>query len=190
MTTEIVITGNDETVVEQVDVTEIVEVDCDTVEITDLQLETVLTEGITELVIADDSETVVEVVDVTEIIESAEQGPIGPQGPTGGIAANQTDTIVGASNTETIDAVTFADIRSAKWFITVTDATNGLFAFCEVAAIHDGSIARWVHYAKIGAALDYSVAVSISGIQMIIEATNNEAVDLEFSVVRIVTDVV
>ncbi len=190
MTTEIVITGDDETVVEQVDVTEIVEIDCDTVEITDLQLDTVLAEGITELVIDDNSETIVEVIDVTEILETNEQGPIGPQGLTGGIAANQTDTIILAGNTGTIDAVTFADIRSAKWFITVTDAINGLFAFCEVAAIHDGSIARWVHYAKIGEPLDYSVAVSISGLQMIIEATNNEAVDLEFSVVRIVTDVV
>ncbi len=191
MTTEIIETSSDETVVETIDITQVVEVGPDTVEIIDLQLETVL-ELLeqTELVIEDNSETVCEELDVTEIVEVGEQGPIGPQGPTGGIAANQTDTIIGASNTGTIDFITLLDERSVKWFITVTDATNGLFAFGEVAAIHDGTVAAWTHYAKIGEPLDYSIAVSISGLQMILEATNNEAVDLEFSVVRVKTDTV
>ncbi len=191
MTTEIIETTSDETVVETIDITQVVEVGPDTVEIIDLQLDTVL-ELLeqTEIVIEDNAETVCEELDVTEIVEVGEQGPIGPQGATGGIAANQTDTIVLASATGTIDFITLLDERSVKWFITVTDATNGLFAFGEVAAIHDGTIARWTHYAKIGEPLDYSIAVSISGLQMILEATNNEAVDLEFSVVRVKTDTV
>jgi len=189
--TEIIETTSDETVVETIDITQVVELGPDSVEITDLQLETVL-ELLeeTQIVIEDSDETIVEVIDETEIVEVGEQGPIGPQGPTGGIAANQTDTIIGASSTGTIDFITLLDERSVKWFITVTDAAGGLFAFGEVAAIHDGTVARWTHYAKIGEPLDYSIAVSISGLQMILEATNNEAVDLEFSVVRVKTDTV
>lgn len=191
MTTEVIETTSDETVVERIELTQIVELGPDTVEIIDLQLDTVL-ELLeeTQIVIEDSDETIVEVIDETEIVEVGEQGPIGPQGATGGIAANQTDTIIGASTTGTIDFITLLDERSVKWFITVTDTINGLFAFGEVAAIHDGTVARWTHYAKIGEPLDFSIAVSISGLQMILEATNNEAVDLEFSVVRVKTDTV
>jgi hypothetical protein len=128
--------------------------------------------------------------DNIKVVAGGVKGPQGDKGEDGGIAANQTDTLVAPAALETIDAVIAASKRSAKWFITVTDAVNGLFAFSEVASIHNGTVARWTHYAKIGDTLDYDVAVDISIGQLVLTATNNEAVSLEFSVVRVVTNVV
>lgn len=170
--------------------TEVVEVDCDTIEVIDG--ETILMEGEGEqvTVIEPDDRLVIVDDEATELVEDYIQGPPGPTGPEGGIAANQTDTLVLAGNTETIDMVLLGVKRSAKWFITATDNVNGLFAFSEVAAIHNDTTARWTHYAKIGDPLSYAIVVSIQGPQLTLVVTNNEAVSVEFSVVRVVTDIV
>lgn len=188
MTIEVVVIEENETIIEEVIVTEVVEVDCDTIEIIDIQTDTILVEKeITEIVIVDDVETVIEVEDITEVVEVAEQGPIGPPG---GLTTNQENTIVGAGDAETIGTVALATKRSIKWFITVTDSVNGLFAFSEVAAIHNDTTVFWTHYAKVGDPLNYTVSVLIQGFQVILTVKNDEAVNVEFSVLQIVTNVV
>ena len=72
----------------------------------------------------------------------------------------------------------------------MTDSVNGLFAFSEVAAIHNGTTVFWTHYAKIGDSLNYTVSVLIQGLQVILTVKNDEAVNVEFSVLQIVTNVV
>jgi hypothetical protein len=126
------------------------------------------------------------------VITACQQGPEGPAGPIGppGVADPQVDTVVTSGSTEKINEVLLATKRSVKWFVTVTDSANGIFACSEVAGIHNGTTAFWTHYAKIGGPLNYNVAVVVNGPQLELEATNNESGSVEFSVVRVVTDVV
>lgn len=129
------------------------------------------------------------------VITACQQGPEGPEGPQGpagapGVADPQVDTVVTAGSTENINELLIATKRSVKWFVTCTDIANGIFACSEVAGIHNGTTAFWTHYAKIGGPLSYDVAVVVNGLQLELQATNNESGSVEFSVVRVVTDVV
>jgi hypothetical protein len=57
-----------------------------------------------------------------------------------------------AGETGTVDEVDLTECRTVKWFISVTDGTNGTILSTEIFANHDGTAACWTEHSLVGSA--------------------------------------
>ena len=103
-------------------------------------------------------------------------------GLTGVITQTDTFAYSNVSGTSTVDTIPIADATEAKWLIQVrSHGTPANRKAMEVHAINDGSAAvDFTNYAviKVGAALNFSVSVVISGTDMLLKVTAGTAVDI------------
>jgi len=96
--------------------------------------------------------------------------------------------VVGPSATEIIDAVDANLYRTMKWIVTlinnITDETRSY----EILATHRaGTNPTYTLYAKIGDNVAHTEDVVITGTDLELKITNNEAVDITVDAVRIST---
>ena len=85
-------------------------------------------------------------------------------------------TTVASSATSVLNTFAVATYRSAKYYISITDATNGRFEFVEANVIHDGSNAYISSYGSTssytGAATMSTLSVDINGGNVRLLGTN------------------
>lgn len=84
-------------------------------------------------------------------------------------------TSITASSTATVDSTSTSTVRTAKWVISIKDATAGTYAASEIVATHDGSTVYWTEYAKIGSFTSYTPDVDISSGLLRLRITNSGA---------------
>jgi len=123
--------------------------------------------------------------DVGDTGDTGDTGPVGPTGPSGAGASAPLRAYVPVSTTAVIESLSLSVYRSAKWIVTVTDRFNNKYRMGEVLAFHDGTDARFVHYAIFGDAVLYVTEVVIIGSDMVLRVTNADAVELVVDAVRV-----
>jgi len=123
------------------------------------------------------------------IIAECKVGPPGQNGLDGfGILQIDSGPVANGA-TVNADAVAIATFRSAKWLVTIKDETAGTYRFYEVIAVHNGTIALYSVYGKVGAIISVFTDVTIVAGFMRLEITNNSTNSIDISVMRIVTTV-
>ena len=115
---------------------------------------------------------------------------------TAGATLNHSDiadatTTVSSSATTTLNTFDKTVYRSAKYFISVTDATNGRYELVEANVVHDGSTA---YITTFGSVSDHGTglavySVSISGDDVRVQVTNISDNSTVFKFQRIAIDI-
>ncbi len=115
---------------------------------------------------------------------------------TAGATLNNSDiadaaTTVGTSTTSVLNAFDKTVYRSAKYFISATDATNSRYEFIEANVTHDGTDA---YITTFGSVSDYATGLStysvgISGDDVQVKVTNITDDDVVFKLQRIALDI-
>lgn len=99
----------------------------------------------------------------TRVVTELRQGLPGRDGIGGADGVLQINAgPVPSGATAAIDELALTDYRSAKWILTVTDTTAGLYRMSEVLAVHDGADSSHSHYGMVGDAVTYRVSVSVA----------------------------
>lgn len=78
-------------------------------------------------------------------------------------------TTVASSATSVLNTFAMATYRSAKYFISITDATNGRYEFVEANVIHDGTNA---YISSYGSTSSYSGAPTLSDLTVDVNSGN------------------
>lgn len=110
--------------------------------------------------------------------------------PSSGISSGTTPltAVVTPTSTVSIDALDTTTIRSAKWFVTITNTTTNEVRAFEVYATHrNGANPLHTVYAVIGDAIDHVLDVVIVGVNLELQVTNNEAVNITVDATQVVT---
>lgn len=115
---------------------------------------------------------------------------------TAGVSLNHSDladatTTVASSATSVINTFDKTVHRSAKYFISASDATNSRFEFVEANVVHDGTTA---YISTFGSVSDHAVglatySVGISGNDVQVKVTNISDDSTVFKIQRIAIDV-
>ena len=112
-------------------------------------------------------------------------------GAPGGVVSTAVAVTVTPSATENIDSVPVSVAQAVKWFVTVNDTTNNLVAAFEVYAMHRNGVSTDFNSTSIVGdhTLSYVDDVVISGSDLVLQITNNEAVDLLVNATRLIVRV-
>ncbi len=78
-------------------------------------------------------------------------------------------TTVASSATSVLNTFPIATYRSAKYFIVITDATNGRYEFVEATVVHDGSNA---YVSTYGSTSNYAGAPTLSNLTVDVNSGN------------------
>ena len=106
-------------------------------------------------------------------------------------SATLSNTTVATSTTSVLNTFDKTAIRSAKYFISATDATNSRFEFVEANVIHDGTNA---FITTFGSVSDYTsglatYTVAISGDDVQVKVTNITSDSIVFKFQRIAMNI-
>lgn len=123
--------------------------------------------------------TVIEVIDPapTDVVELCKVGPPGPSG-----VITQTDTVVGAGNTEVIYTNLASFIRAVKWTVTSRDDTLDLVRAVEVLGMNKAGTTSFSVYGAVGDPISYTLSLAVVGINLELSMENTGANDLKVSV--------
>jgi len=105
----------------------------------------------------------------------------------GGAAIPTISATVLPTITQAVDSIALATFRTAKWLVTITDNTNDRILAYEVfGTITNGTTPTHTRYGVIGdTTISHLVDVVISGINVELTITNNEADDLQIDAIRL-----
>jgi len=93
-----------------------------------------------------------------------------------------------SSVTLTIDSLSIAMYRSAKWIVTITDEVLDKSMAYEILGLHRRlTDANYNVYAMIGDTVNHTPDVQIVALDLVLLITNNEPHDIIVDVVRIPT---
>jgi len=108
-------------------------------------------------------------------------------GISGGTSIPTISSSIIAGATALADSIPLAQFRTAKWLVTVTDATNDrILAYELFATITNGSTPTHTRYAVIGdTSILHVIDVVVTASTVDLSVTNNEIIDLQIDALRL-----
>ena len=111
--------------------------------------------------------------------------------PQFGASSNSNDSItpdigvINANSSLTIDNVDTTISNTVKWFIEITDITNTKMRSFEIYAINRFNTISYNRTNTIGDPINFVESVVMNGTNTNLNIANNEAVDLNYKLIRI-----
>ena len=98
-------------------------------------------------------------------------------------------TVLGSA-TKAVDIVSLSQLKSAKYFVSISNETNNRYRRFELNVTNDNSVLRDSVFGRLSSgSMNIEVSMKVNGVNAELEIINNETFDLDVELIRGVLNV-